>query len=473
LEVRDSPGKGRGLFATKDIDIGFTILTDQPFAYALTKSQRRKRCDYCTVLNDKLKKCTACNLQYYCNAKCQKAAWQLDHHKDECKELKQAGQLGDDMNVMIGRILRRLDRENGDNDTCKTLDGDLLPFTDLESNYDKLNKGQQEDVGIFLHQFQSVRRRPIPICVKSARKMLDLCAQVKNNQFALCDEVINSEVGSAVYLNAAMLNHSCRPNAFPIFEGRVLQIKALRQIKKDEEIFISYSDSKLTTAERQEALWNIFRFKCTCPLCTKPGTVIDQNKMKDLKGNVLPPDHHLIKSATTALSDMQEFREKQEWKLMFEAANGWIQRNILPDTNVYWLRFLEQAFDAAIEFGEWGKAIEWGARIIPAYKLFYGTEHPFLGLHLMKFSKVLIKLENGQEAEEMLRRSFGIMQMFYPESHQLRSDLHELILQTHELTSTPEDKARLQEKIEEAKRSAEHAELNKKVKKINLNKRLS
>ena len=31
---------------------------------------------------------------------------------------------------------------------------------------------------------------------------------------------------------------------------------------------------------------------------------------------------------------MQEFREKQEWKLMFESANGWIQRNILPDTNV-------------------------------------------------------------------------------------------------------------------------------------------
>ena len=63
----------------------------------------------------------------------------MDHHKDECKELKQAGKLGDDMNVMIGRILRRLDRENGDSETCKTLDGDLLPFTDLESNYDKLN----------------------------------------------------------------------------------------------------------------------------------------------------------------------------------------------------------------------------------------------------------------------------------------------------------------------------------------------
>ena len=51
-------------------------------------------------------------------------------------------------------------------------------------------------------------------------------------------------------------------------------------------------------------------------------------------GNVLPGDHHLIKSAETALSDMQEFREKGEWKLMFETANGWIQRDILPDTNV-------------------------------------------------------------------------------------------------------------------------------------------
>ena len=83
--------------------------------------------------------------------------------------------------------------------------------------------------------------------MKSARKMLDLCAQVKNNQFALCDEVINSEVGSGVYLNAAMLNHSCRPNAFPIFEGRVLQIKALRQIKKDEGMFPVFFESVSTS----------------------------------------------------------------------------------------------------------------------------------------------------------------------------------------------------------------------------------
>ena len=35
----------------------------------------------------------------------------------------------------------------------------------------------------------------------------------------------------------------------------------------------------------------------------------------------------------------------------------------------YWLRLLEYAFDAAIEVKEFNKAIEYGARIIPGYKM--------------------------------------------------------------------------------------------------------
>ena len=35
----------------------------------------------------------------------------------------------------------------------------------------------------------------------------------------------------------------------------------------------------------------------------------------------------------------------------------------------YWLRLLEYAFDAAIEIKDLKKAIEYGARIIPGYKM--------------------------------------------------------------------------------------------------------
>ena len=82
---------------------------------------------------------------------------------------------------------------------------------------------------------------------------------------------------------------------------------------------------------------------------------------------------------------------------------------------------MEYAFEAAIEVKDLNRAVEYGARIIPGYKMvknifltffinrdqFYGTEHPFLGIHLMKFGKLMIEINNGKEADEMLRVSFS------------------------------------------------------------------
>ena len=47
---------------------------------------------------------------------------------------------------------------------------------------------QQNDSGVFLARFQQMQKMRIPVCIKSVRKLLDLCAQIKNNQFAICDE---------------------------------------------------------------------------------------------------------------------------------------------------------------------------------------------------------------------------------------------------------------------------------------------
>ena len=101
------------------------------------------------------------------------------------------------------------------------------------------------------------------------------------------------------------------------------------------EICISYTDTKVTTAERQEALYSIYRFKSKeTPVCQKTGEVLDQIKMKDSDGKVLTPKDHAIKAAGTALSDMGEFKERGEYQLMFDTAQGWLKRKMLPDTNM-------------------------------------------------------------------------------------------------------------------------------------------
>jgi len=465
IEVRDTVGKGRGLFATKELEVGFTILCEEPYAFTLTKSQRGKRCDYTTKLSPGLKRCACCKLQWYSSVESQKAAWK-EGHKEECKQLKQSGELGEEMSVMLSRIFNRIEKEHGDATDIQPSEGKFVSILGLESNYDKLNKDQQDDMGIFLARFQATKKQKFPVCLANARKLLDLCAKMKNNQFAICDEVLNSEVGSGVYLNAAMLNHSCSPNAFPIFDGKTLYVKALNKIKAGEEICIAYTDTKLTFQERQESLFSIYRFK----LQKDTGKVSDAEKMKDDKGKILTQSDHAIKACLTALSDMAAFREKKEWKIMLDAVHGWMKRKILPDTNIYWLRLLEQAFDAAIENKEWAAAVEYGGRIIPGYKMYYGNEHPFLGIHLMKFGKILVEIGNGKEADEILRMSFGILSIFYPPEHQLRADLNDIILASYELTITEEEQKILdenkKEREEEAARAARHNALKKRVKKI-------
>ena len=97
--------------------------------------------------------------------------------------------------------------------------------------------------------------------MRSPKKLLDLVAAIKNNQFAICDEESAiCDVGSALYLNHSLINHSCAPNAFPVFNGTNLVIKALRKIAPGEEIKIAYTDTKPVIQDRREYLNEIYRF---------------------------------------------------------------------------------------------------------------------------------------------------------------------------------------------------------------------
>lgn len=63
--------------------------------------------------------------------------------------------------------------------------------------------------------------------------------------------------------------YSCAPNAVVHFDVRTFssQLRVLRDIKKGEEIFISYCNISDTTAARQEKLAP-YGFVCKCARCT-------------------------------------------------------------------------------------------------------------------------------------------------------------------------------------------------------------
>lgn len=74
--------------------------------------------------------------------------------------------------------------------------------------------------------------------------------------------------GAAVFPHAARFNHSCKPNANfswnPNIEKETIHI--INDVKKDEEITLSYCDM---THDKKQRAWELkhYGFSCDCPAC--------------------------------------------------------------------------------------------------------------------------------------------------------------------------------------------------------------
>lgn len=74
-------------------------------------------------------------------------------------------------------------------------------------------------------------------------------------------------VGLYLHPYAAFINHSCEYNSVVGFDGDELFVKAIRPIKADEQIFISYVDTTNPYSIRRKQLSERYYFDCNCSKC--------------------------------------------------------------------------------------------------------------------------------------------------------------------------------------------------------------
>ncbi|TRY73768.1 hypothetical protein TCAL_00957 [Tigriopus californicus] len=90
----------------------------------------------------------------------------------------------------------------------------------------------------------------------------------------LVDTVSGTSNVVAVYRDVSMCSHSCVPNAFKTFgsiqDGFSITLRAKQTIKKAENITISYVETFLPSAIRQEKMEYGKHFTCMCPRCSDP-----------------------------------------------------------------------------------------------------------------------------------------------------------------------------------------------------------
>lgn len=75
--------------------------------------------------------------------------------------------------------------------------------------------------------------------------------------------------GTAAYLVASFLNHSCEPSLEQTFPGGDHRVRftAARDIAEGEQLFTSYIDQNLSRGARREKLSWAYGFDCACPKC--------------------------------------------------------------------------------------------------------------------------------------------------------------------------------------------------------------
>lgn len=68
---------------------------------------------------------------------------------------------------------------------------------------------------------------------------------------------------------AALFNHSCTPNAATDFDRGKVWVRAVRDIAKGEQIFVSYIETINQYSQRQSELLKRYYFTCRCSKCEK------------------------------------------------------------------------------------------------------------------------------------------------------------------------------------------------------------
>ncbi|KAI1213976.1 uncharacterized protein F4807DRAFT_207617 [Annulohypoxylon truncatum] len=312
LRLRRSPGRGRAVIATRAFSAGSTIgeFSDQgpsatPTVAVPDSHHISETCSHClkvtaSLLNSlsysstlnldpnagsssittspspspsapvvprgavaSVRACTACRITYYCSTACQRASWDLVHGRGECKAYKRA-------------------RIQAAKEGCpavpptpvRTLMQVLLRPEMLEAAYEmEGHEGQDRTApGTSVLEMMLQVRAALDWLGRSTRDEenvavgMDVTCKLQVNSFNRKDADFGQ---SGMYVNPAlaMVNHSCIPNAYVSFTGRKAILHAYQDIKKGEEITISYTEHDCSRPQRQHHLKTHYYFDCECLRC--------------------------------------------------------------------------------------------------------------------------------------------------------------------------------------------------------------
>ncbi|KAG7279139.1 hypothetical protein CRUP_022334 [Coryphaenoides rupestris] len=353
-----SPDKGRGLRALRHFAVGELVFACPAYSYVLTVNERAAHCEYCFTRKEGLSKCGKCKQAFYCDVDCQRAS------------------------------------------TERTPSERLLLLTEFESHLDKLDSEKEEmnqsDIAA-LHHFYSKHIIELP----DNPALIELFGQVNCNGFTIEDEEL-SHLGSAVFPDVALMNHSCSPNVIVTYNGTVAEVRAVQDINPGDEVFNSYIDLLYPTEDRRERLIDSYFFNCQCEQCTSKSK--DKAKMEIKKKLSSPPEPEEIRAMVHYAKNMCELSQEK-------------MGSIFADTNVYMLHMMYQAMGVCLYMQDWDGAMSYGEKIVQPYSMHYPAYSLNVASMYLKLGRLYLGLERKTQGVKALKKAQSIMEVAHGKDH--------------------------------------------------------
>lgn len=335
VEIKQSATMGRHVIATKDVLPGDVIALERPFAKILLKERIFNHCHHCLTLCYNLLPCPQCTEALFCSKFCLEEAKEL-YHKYECPYL----------NFLHNFNFSKLELL-------------ALRVTVLAKNYyetleqaSEIYKSERYEE---IHQLvTNTEKRKIPDLFRKSvvaavlthvfqDEMSDILMrhlQTGPSNFHEISECVGSttkcyateDIGCGAFSFLSLFNHSCSPNVVRHCHDSTVVLRALRPIKRGEQLFDNYGwvfgnvfalvyrffcryhHALMTKAERQDHLKNQYLFECSCIACEEDWPLYHDLKQLDYHLELDPLDLEALREGNreTAQAIVNDLLKKLE-----------------------------------------------------------------------------------------------------------------------------------------------------------------
>lgn len=434
-ELFDAGKKGRGLRATKELNIGEVVFAEPSFSAVVFDSLATQVCHNCFRQQANLHRCAQCKFAHYCDRTCQTACW--DEHKQECGAIRKIGKAPSENVRLAARVLWRIHKSTG-----IVTDSQLISVDQLQDHMADLSEGDQKQLKVNVRNFLEYWSYGSKQC--SADEISHIFGIIKCNGFTLSDQRGLQAVGVGLFPNLCLVNHNCWPNCTVILNHgnqsavnsslhskRRIELRAMQKIAEGEELTVSYVDFLNLSANRQKKLKEHFYFECTCEHCSKH--INDDLMMATADSK---PSADTVKEVTAfseeCLEKIEISRIERDYRKVVKLCQECLekQENVLADTHLSKLRVLSVSSEVLSYLQCFPEAADHAHRMVEGYMKLYHPNNAQLGMAIMRAGITHWHAGQIEVGHGMICKAYGILMVTHGPNHAITRDLETMRRQT-------------------------------------------